>query len=517
MGVNSANSVDDPNGYNAPSSSPYITQVGGTTLTMNGTGASFASETVWNWGGGQGSSGGVSSYYPIPSWQTGISMAANLGSTSQRNIPDVAMNADNVFVYDTQGSPDVLGGTSCAAPLWAGFMALVNQQAASQGQSPAASSTRRFMPSAQARTPAIAMPACFHDTTTGNNFSSGTHHYSAVAGYDLCTGWGTPNGASLINALAGGPVWRPQRFPPGHLGLQRFCGRAVQSKFVGVSVDQCFRLGDELVAWSVPRRWLHVAATNGTLAGYSSASVGVSLTAAANALKPGTYSTSLPFKGLAKQVLQRVAVTLQVNQPLTVSPSQGFTAVGPVGGAFTPDSLTFTLANASASAQSWKLAKTSTATWLTVSASSGALAAGGQTNVTVSLSSAAKALRAAVYSANVTFTESSGSIAVVPFTLSIGQPLVENGGFETGNFTDWTLSGNTESTSVTRGNSFYVHTGNYGVELGPPGSPGYLSQTVTTVSGQAYALSLWLRNGYGSTPNWFQVQWNGTTFLSSRT
>ena len=85
-------------------------------------------------------------------------MTANLGSTTQRNIPDVALTADNVTAYHADGSIDVFGGTSCAAPLWAGFMALVNQQAASLAMPRPASSTRPFMPSARGRTPITAMP-----------------------------------------------------------------------------------------------------------------------------------------------------------------------------------------------------------------------------------------------------------------------------------------------------------------------------------------------------------------------
>ncbi len=270
------------------------------------------------------------------------------------------------------------------------------------------------------------------------------------------------------------------------------------------------------IQWSLVNTsaWLHVAATNGTLAGYSSASVGVSLAAAANALKVGTYSTSLKLTDQTQKTVEALVVTLQVNPALLVSPTQGFTAVGPVGGAFAPNSQRFVLANAGGGAQSWKLL--SSATWLSVSATSGSVAAGGQTNVTVSLSPAAKTLRAAVYNASVTFTNASGLLAVVPFTLSIGQPLVENGGFETGNFNDWTQSGNSEYTAVVSGEPLYVHSGKYGAQLGPSGTPGYLSQTVTTVSGQAYVLSLWLRNGSGRTPNWFQVQWNGTTLFDQR-
>ena len=81
-----------------PGDTPYITQVGGTTLTTTGPGGSRVSETVWNWGNGIGSGGGISTQYPIPSWQTNINMTANQGSTTMRNTPDVALTADNVYV-----------------------------------------------------------------------------------------------------------------------------------------------------------------------------------------------------------------------------------------------------------------------------------------------------------------------------------------------------------------------------------------------------------------------------------
>jgi uncharacterized repeat protein (TIGR01451 family) len=186
-----------------PSDSTNITQVGGTTLTT-GAGSSYASETVWNWGLTEGdyvgSSGGVSTTYAIPAYQKGINMTANLGSTTMRNVPDVALTGDNVYVIYNNGITGNFGGTSCAAPLWAGFMALVNQQAAQGGHSPVG-----FI------NPAIYMIGksnanyanIFHDITTGNNFSgSSPSKYPAVTGYDLCTGWGTPNGTNLINMLA---------------------------------------------------------------------------------------------------------------------------------------------------------------------------------------------------------------------------------------------------------------------------------------------------------------------------
>ncbi len=205
-GSSSENGVDNPFLPHQPGDSPYITQVGGTTLTMTGGGTSYASETVWNWDlrfgpafDGEGTCGGISSFYSIPSWQTNISMASNQGSTVFRNMPDVALTADDVFVIADSGVffPGT-GGTSCAAPLWAGFTALINQQA-----------TNNFLPPVGFFNPALYIIGtsanytnCFHDVTTGNNTWSGSPTaFFAVPNYDLCTGLGTPNGTNLINTL----------------------------------------------------------------------------------------------------------------------------------------------------------------------------------------------------------------------------------------------------------------------------------------------------------------------------
>jgi hypothetical protein len=198
-GSHSVNGVDKTSLYNTPSSNPYITQAGGTTLTT-GANAAYSSETVWNWGGGVGSSGGISSHYSIPSWQTNVNnMAGRGGSTSFRNIPDVALTADNVYVAYGNGTSGEFGGTSCAAPLWAGFVALVNQQAAANG----VSSVGFINPAIYAIAAGSNYAVCFHDVTTGNNtWSSSPNLFYATNGYDLCTGLGTPNGTNLINALA---------------------------------------------------------------------------------------------------------------------------------------------------------------------------------------------------------------------------------------------------------------------------------------------------------------------------
>ena len=147
-----------------PGDTPYITQVGGTTLTTSGPGGSWSSETVWNWGGGIGSGGGISTQYPIPAWQTNISMTANQGSTTKRNTPDVALTADNVYVR-ADGRNYSVGGTSCAAPLWAGFAALVNQQATAASR-PAIGFIN---PAVDAIGTGANYTSVFHDITTGNN------------------------------------------------------------------------------------------------------------------------------------------------------------------------------------------------------------------------------------------------------------------------------------------------------------------------------------------------------------
>ncbi len=191
-----------------PVDSIYVTSVGGTSLSMNGTGASWASEAVWNWNNSGnpnvGSGGGVSPNYSIPSWQTNVSMALNGGSTVNRNLPDVAMPAEAIYVIYNNGSTSgYIGGTSAAAPLWAGFCALINQQVAASG----GTNIGFLNPAIYSLAATSNYPNCFHDITVGNNIGSGTAgEYSAVAGYDLCTGLGTPNGTNLINTLAPFPA-----------------------------------------------------------------------------------------------------------------------------------------------------------------------------------------------------------------------------------------------------------------------------------------------------------------------
>lgn len=170
-----------------PSDDPNVTSVGGTNLSTSGAGGPWSSETAWSSGGG-----GKSTVYPIPSYQQGISMAASGGSTTMRNIPDVAAIAGvSIYLICDNGQLYSIGGTSAAAPLWAGFIALANQQAASTGKPPLGFLNPLLYKIGQGSS----YTTDLHDVTQGSN------GFSAVTGYDLATGWGSPTGQALINDL----------------------------------------------------------------------------------------------------------------------------------------------------------------------------------------------------------------------------------------------------------------------------------------------------------------------------
>jgi hypothetical protein len=162
----------------------------------------------------------------------------------------------------------------------------------------------------------------------------------------------------------------------------------------------------------------------------------------------------------------------------------------------------------------WSLINTSA--WLTASGG-GKLAAGATTTVTVSLSSAATNLATGTYSANIWFTnQTSGGAQSLQFNLLVNQALVQNGGFETGDWTGWTFSNDGYSSVVASETGISPHSGNYFEALGAELSPGYLSQTLQTTANHSYLLSLWLNSPTvrgGNTPNEFSVSWNGNTLF----
>ena len=598
-----------------------ITLVGGTTLSTTGGGGAWSSETVWNWyssGQGAAASGGGTNFngIPIPSWQQGVSMANNQGSTTLRNVPDVALTGDNIYVQATnQGF--YIGGTSCAAPLWAGFTALINQQAAAAGQP----YVGFLNPAIYAIGQSANYTNDFHDITTGNNTNSTvSNKYFAAPGYDLCTGWGTPNGQNLINALVAGDILVIN--PKTGFNAVGVAGGPFSPN------SQVYTLTNSSASpltWSLINTsfWLNASATGSVLTAGSVTNITISLAPAANALPVGTNSATLLFTDLVTHVSQSYLFNLHITEPLGISPTTGFSAAGQGGGPFSPNSQVYTLTNSSASSLTWSLINTSS--WLSASATSSLLAAGGATNITISLNAAAGLLSAGAYGATLTFTDwvshvtqnlqfslqvteplaigpaagfnatgasggpfnilseifsltnigsaslnwqaastswlnvspSAGVLAgsgVAPvtvslnssannlaagiytgqvsftdetsgvaqnrqFTLTIGQNIVQNGGFETGDFTDWNLIGTTINHSGTVYNDVvsvatvgsvgtnFIHSGTYGAALGHS-KFSYLYQSLATTPGQNYLFSCWLNNPGGYTPNQFLVDWN---------
>jgi subtilase family serine protease len=178
-------------GVQDPSAQPWCTGVAGTTLATNGAGGAWQSETAWS-----GSTGGISTVWLIPWYQSKIVPAGTNGSSTHRNLPDVALDSDpntgySIRYYGTWFGG--FGGTSCAAPLWAAFTARVNQHRASAGMGRLGflNPMVYYLGHTSSR-----YAAELHDITTGNN---GT--YPAGAGYDNVTGWGTFQGAALLADL----------------------------------------------------------------------------------------------------------------------------------------------------------------------------------------------------------------------------------------------------------------------------------------------------------------------------
>jgi kumamolisin len=180
-GVSSGDHVD------FPASSSFALACGGTSL--HGTQTTITSEAVWNDGSNGGASGGgISTFFALPTWQSGLSArkaTGNAVSLTMRGVPDVAGDADPETGYDVRvdGSNTVIGGTSAVAPLWAGLIARIN---ASTGK-----------PAGYVNPLLYGKQGALRDITTGNNGD-----FEAAKGWDACTGLGSPNGASLSDDIS---------------------------------------------------------------------------------------------------------------------------------------------------------------------------------------------------------------------------------------------------------------------------------------------------------------------------
>jgi subtilase family serine protease len=300
-----------------PADSVYVTTVGGTDLDTSSAGGPWSSETAWVDGGG-----GISpDKYAIPSWQTTAAAGCSSCSKSYRNGPDVSANANFTFYVcaDQEAcTANDYGGTSFATPMWAGYLALVNQQSVANGNK-----TLGFInPSLYTIGEGSSYDSDFHDITSGSN------GYSATTGYDLATGWGSPNGSGLINALAGSASTQPGytlSAAPGAVSiLQGNSGSSTITSTVTGGFDSAIALTASGEPTGVT---VTFSPTSITGAGSSTMSITVASTVAA-----GTYPITVT--GTSGSTVETTTVSLTVTAPnsgsftLSVSPTSGVIALG---------------------------------------------------------------------------------------------------------------------------------------------------------------------------------------------
>ncbi len=298
-----------------PMDDPYLTSVGGTDLETTGPAGPWASESAWADGGG-----GISpEKFTIPFWQTTTASSyCSECSITYRNGPDVSANANFTFYVCADQSPctaNLYGGTSFAAPMWAGYLALINQQALANG----APSTLGFI------NPALydlglgpTYDSDFHDITSGSN------GYSAEVGYDLATGWGSPNGSSLITDLIntiGVPGFGLTASPASFTVQPASSGTSVTSIIASTGTN----------GFSSPISLSVTGQPTGVTVGLSPSSITGSQTATltinvGKSTAPGTYN--IKVQGTSGSITELVTVSLTVPPPPPLSVSASPSSIG---------------------------------------------------------------------------------------------------------------------------------------------------------------------------------------------
>ena len=291
-----------------PADNAYLVSVGGTDLETQSAGGPWASETAWLNGGGGFSPNNI----PIPSWQlvTADQCIDVACSTTLRNGPDVSANANFTFYVcaDQDGcNANYYGGTSFAAPMWAGYLALANQQALANG-SP---TTLGFInPILYTIGLGSSYDTDFHDITIGTN------GYSATEGFDLATGWGSPNGSGLITGLLGtvvgsGPAagYSPVLLNFGTRGVGKTSApKKVILTNVGKStlnISTITTSGDFALKAFTATKKLTPCVNGGTVAAGATCAIEVTFTPT----QPGTRTGDVTFTDNASPTTQQVALT----------------------------------------------------------------------------------------------------------------------------------------------------------------------------------------------------------------
>jgi len=295
-----------------PADNAYVVSVGGTDLVTASAAGPWKSETAWT-----DSGGGISpDSIPIPAWQqlSGVINSTNKGSTTLRNGPDVSANANFTFYTcadQTTCLANEYGGTSFAAPMWAAYIALANEQLVNNGDK-----TLGFIdPTIYPLALSSSYNADFHDITSGTSGS-----YSAEVGYDLVTGWGSPNGVALINALA--PTATSPTYSLSATSVSIVQGSSGTST-VTSTVEDGF---DSAVTLSVSGLPTGVTYTFNPTSITGSGTSSLALTVASTT---ATGSYTVTVSGTGGSITQTTTFTLTVTAPVTggftisVSPTSG--------------------------------------------------------------------------------------------------------------------------------------------------------------------------------------------------
>jgi subtilase family serine protease len=267
-----------------PADDVNIVSVGGTDLTTTGAGGDWKTETGWVDGGG-----GISpNKFAIPSWQVAAAAGCAKCSQTLRNGPDVSANANFTFYVcadQTACTENLYGGTSFAAPMWAGYLALANEQYLLNGNT----TTLGFI------NPALyAIYAGPNYGTDFHNVTSGGNTLGCTVGYSLGCGLGSPNGSALVAALAGPPT----------------AGFSLAASPNAVSVAQG-KSGTSTI-------------TSTTTGGFNSA-VTLSATGQPTGVTVGFSPTSITGTGTSTMTMTVASTTVPGTYPITVNGTSGTT------------------------------------------------------------------------------------------------------------------------------------------------------------------------------------------------
>lgn len=310
--------IEDNRDMGNPGGFPNVTICGGTVLSMTQSGGgNLLSEVAWS-----GSGGGWCTNFSLPTYQQGVNIAAAHGSSVFRNTPDVCGDAVNFANFTGESNTYIGGaGTSGTAPLWAGYMALVNEQIEHNAAAQILDLNTTLYNIAKGPNYATA----FRDMTVGNNTNAirPTDFFTRV-GYDLVTGWGSPTGTNLMNLLAAST--NRLKITPGFgFAATKFYGGTVPATSVTFLLTNTSSSNMNWTA-TVSDSWISVTNTSGTIPAFKSTNITVSLAGAANSLGVGTYTSTVTFTDVNTNVKLKRLCGFTVSaaaQPLALS---GFNA-----------------------------------------------------------------------------------------------------------------------------------------------------------------------------------------------